>query len=155
MSSHVHASLMYHFAWDDLCDWYLELSKEAFASGNAEGTKRVLGLCSRSIIPFDAPSNAIYYRTDVDHTYWGESLVVARMASRQTPAHVDKKAESLIAQLQEIITEVRRFRNDQGIKTITEDSWSNCCNWRYREVRISGCLCCPNGAWRHHAKCQV
>jgi valyl-tRNA synthetase len=35
--------LMYHFAWDDLCDWYLELSKEAFASGNAESSKRVLG----------------------------------------------------------------------------------------------------------------
>jgi valyl-tRNA synthetase len=38
--------LMYHFAWDDLCDWYLELSKEAFASGNAEGSKRYLVMFS-------------------------------------------------------------------------------------------------------------
>ena len=34
---------IYHFAWDDLCDWYLELSKEAFASGNAAASQRVLG----------------------------------------------------------------------------------------------------------------
>ena len=35
--------VIYHFAWDDLCDWYLELSKEAFASGNAAASQRVLG----------------------------------------------------------------------------------------------------------------
>lgn len=33
------------------------------------------------------------------------------------PEHIDKKAEKLISELQEIITDVRRFRNDQGIKT--------------------------------------
>jgi valyl-tRNA synthetase len=46
----------------------------------------------------------------------GESLVVAEWP-KANPAHLDKKAESLVSQLQEIITEVRRFRNDQGIKS--------------------------------------
>ncbi|MFM8632892.1 MAG: valine--tRNA ligase, partial [Candidatus Nanopelagicus sp.] len=37
--------LIYHFAWDDLCDWYLELSKSTFTAGGAEAekSKRVLG----------------------------------------------------------------------------------------------------------------
>ena len=30
---------------------------------------------------------------------------------------IDKAAEKIVQQLQEVITEVRRFRNDQGIKT--------------------------------------
>jgi valyl-tRNA synthetase len=37
--------IIYHFAWDDLCDWYLELSKATFAAGGDEAanSKRVLG----------------------------------------------------------------------------------------------------------------
>ena len=31
-------------------------------------------------------------------------------------AHIDKKSESLVTALQEVVTEVRRFRNDQGVK---------------------------------------
>jgi valyl-tRNA synthetase len=46
----------------------------------------------------------------------GESLVIAKWPVGDA-TYVDKKAENLVGQLQEIITEVRRFRNDQGIKT--------------------------------------
>ena len=108
--------LMYHFAWDDLCDWYLELSKEAFSSGKAEGTKRVLGYVLDQLFRLMHP--VMPFITEQMWTTFtgGESLVVAQWPIAN-PGHVDKKAENLIAQLQEIITEVRRFRNDQGIKT--------------------------------------
>jgi valyl-tRNA synthetase len=46
----------------------------------------------------------------------GESLVIAEWP-QANPTHVDKSANKIIVSIQEIITEVRRFRNDQGIKT--------------------------------------
>jgi len=108
--------LMYHFAWDDLCDWYLELSKEAFASGNAEGSKRVLGYVLDQLFRLMHPVMPFITEQMWTTLTGGESLVVAQWPV-SNPAHIDKKAEALISQLQEIITEVRRFRNDQGIKT--------------------------------------
>ena len=45
-----------------------------------------------------------------------ESLVTAQWPKAEI-SHVDERAEELVSQLQEIVTEVRRFRNDQGIKT--------------------------------------
>ena len=108
--------LMYHFAWDDLCDWYLELSKESFASGNAEGTKRVLGYVLDQLFRLMHPVMPFITEQMWTTLTGGESLVVAQWPVAN-PAHVDKKAENLVSQLQEIITEVRRFRNDQGIKT--------------------------------------
>jgi valyl-tRNA synthetase len=108
--------LMYHFAWDDLCDWYLELSKESFASGNAEGTKRVLGFVLDQLFRLMHPVMPFITEQMWTTLTGGESLVIAQWPVANA-AHVDKKAETLIAQLQEIITEVRRFRNDQGIKT--------------------------------------
>jgi len=108
--------LMYHFAWDDLCDWYLELSKEAFASGSAEGTKRVLGHVLDQLFRLMHPVMPFITEQMWTTLTGGESLVVAQWPTANA-AHVDKKAEALVSQLQEIITEVRRFRNDQGIKT--------------------------------------
>ena len=108
--------LMYHFAWDDLCDWYLELSKEAFASGNADSTKRVLGYVLDQLFRLMHPVMPFITEQMWTTLTGGESLVIASWPVAN-PAHVNKDAENLVASLQEIITEVRRFRNDQGIKT--------------------------------------
>jgi valyl-tRNA synthetase len=108
--------LMYHFAWDDLCDWYLELSKESFSSGDAESTKRVLGFVLDQLFRLMHPIMPFITETMWTALTGGESLVIAEWPVANAD-HVDKKAEKLIGELQEIITDVRRFRNDQGIKT--------------------------------------
>ena len=46
----------------------------------------------------------------------GESLVIAEWPSVDASA-INPDAANLVSKVQEIVTEVRRFRNDQGIKT--------------------------------------
>jgi valyl-tRNA synthetase len=107
---------MYHFAWDDLCDWYLELSKEAFASGDGAHSKRVLGYVLDQLFRLMHPVMPFITEQLWTVLTGQESLVTAQWPKAQS-SHIDKESEDLVAQLQEIITEVRRFRNDQGIKT--------------------------------------
>ncbi len=106
---------LYHFAWDDLCDWYLELSKETFASENKQNSQRVLGHVLDQLLRALHPVMPF-----ITEELWctltgGESLVVAEWPKAES-AHIDKKSEKLVATLQDVVTEVRRFRNDQGLK---------------------------------------
>jgi valyl-tRNA synthetase len=106
---------LYHFAWDDLCDWYLELSKETFASQNKAASQRVLGHVLDQLLRVLHPIMPF-----ITEELWctltgGESLVVADWPKADL-SQIDKKSEKLVAALQEVVTEVRRFRNDQGLK---------------------------------------
>ncbi|CAB4596273.1 unannotated protein [freshwater metagenome] len=106
---------LYHFAWDDLCDWYLELSKETFSSDNKAASQRVLGHVLDQLLRVLHPLMPF-----ITEELWctltrGESLVVAQWPTANL-AHIDKKSEKLVTTLQEVVTEVRRFRNDQGLK---------------------------------------
>ena len=107
--------IIYHFAWDDLCDWYLELSKEAFATGTAHNSKRVLGYVLDQLLRIMHPVMPFVTEELWTTLTGGESLVIAQWP-KPNPSHHDTDGEKLILQVQEIITEVRRFRNDQGIK---------------------------------------
>ncbi len=106
---------IYHFAWDDLCDWYLELSKEAFASGNAAASQRVLGYVLDTLFRLLHPVMPFITETLWTTLTGGETLVTAAWPVADA-SHINKKSESLVGELQKIITEVRRFRNDQGVK---------------------------------------
>ena len=107
--------ILYHFAWDDLCDWYLELSKETFASENKAASQRVLGHVLDQLMRVLHPVMP-FITEELWCTLTGsQSLVVANWPESNA-AHIDKKSESLVTALQEVVTEVRRFRNDQGLK---------------------------------------
>ena len=108
--------VIYHFAWDELCDWYLELSKEAFASGTAHDSKRVLGFVLDQLLRLMHPIMPFITEELWTALTGGESIVIAEWP-KSIPSHHDTDGEKLILQVQEVITEVRRFRNDQGIKS--------------------------------------
>ena len=109
------SELIYHFAWDDLCDWYLELSKESFATGNAADSQRVLGHVLDQLMRLLHPLMPFITEELWVSLTGGESLVIAKWPEANLN-YLDQAAENLVTQMQAVITEVRRFRNDQGVK---------------------------------------
>ena len=114
---------LYHFAWDEVCDWYLELAKVQFgvddrarASDRAESTRLVLGhvldvllRMLHPVIPF------------VTETLWTalteqESLVIAEWPAHVVPTDGAEVAVRRVGDAQTLVTEIRRFRSDQGLK---------------------------------------
>ncbi len=39
---HEAVQILYHFFWDDFCDWYIELAKDEITAGNIEARTRIL-----------------------------------------------------------------------------------------------------------------
>ena len=109
------SEVIYHFAWDDLCDWYLELSKEALASGSAAATQRVLGYVLDVLFHLLHPVMP-FITEELWTTLTGKETLVISAWPDVDQKNIDKKAEKLVGELQKIVTEVRRFRNDQGVK---------------------------------------
>ncbi|MFF1873809.1 valine--tRNA ligase [Streptomyces sp. CB03911] len=111
------ADTLFHFAWDEVFDWYVELSKTTLAKGGpqADAARRVLGevldvtlRLLHPVVPF------------VTEALWttltgAESLVVTAWPAAD-PARRDAAAEAEVATLQQVVTEVRRFRSDQGLQ---------------------------------------
>ncbi len=110
--------LIYHFAWDDLCDWYLELTKSSFAKGGQEAasTQRVLGHVLDQLLRLMHPVMPFITEELWCNLTGKESLVIASWP-KFDPAQRNDASIVAVSKVQEIITEIRRFRNDQGIKT--------------------------------------
>jgi len=116
---------LYHFAWDEVCDWYLELAKvqfggddEARASDRAEHTRLVLGHVLDPLLRMLHP--VIPFVTEVLWTALTgrESVVIADWPSDVAPIPGDGAAASVrrVSDAQDLVTEIRRFRSDQGLK---------------------------------------
>ncbi|SDT67910.1 valine--tRNA ligase [Actinoplanes derwentensis] len=105
---------LYHFAWDDVCDWYLELSKPVLAAGSPT-TQRVLGHVLDQLLRLLHP--VIPFVTE---ELWialtGGETVMKSAWPTVDQALIDDAAEDELAALQKVVTEVRRFRADQGLK---------------------------------------
>jgi valyl-tRNA synthetase len=107
---------LYHFAWDELCDWYLELSKVQFAESEerAESTRVVLGSVLDAVLRLLHPVIPFVTESLWQALTGAESVVVAAWPQRSgTPT--DTGAAQRIADLQRLVTEIRRFRSDQGL----------------------------------------
>jgi valyl-tRNA synthetase len=109
------ADLLYHFAWDEVCDWYVELAKITLAGDTAPATRRVLGEVLDTLLRLLHPM--IPYVTEALWTALtgGESVVIADWPHDDTGRH-DPVATAEVLAVQEVVGEVRRFRSDQGVK---------------------------------------
>lgn len=107
---------LYHFAWDELCDWYLELSKVQFteSEARAESTGVVLGTVLDSVLRLLHPVIPFVTETLWQALTGGESVVIAQWP-RPTGVPADTGSAQRIDDLQRLVTEIRRFRSDQGL----------------------------------------
>jgi valyl-tRNA synthetase len=108
---------LYHFAWDEFCDWYIELAKTPLNAGGDEATvtRAVLGHVLDRLLRLLHPITP-YVTEELWVALTGqESLVVAPWPAAEA-AYADDDAEAEIAAVQRLVTEVRRFRSDQGLK---------------------------------------
>jgi len=109
--------VLYHFAWDDVCDWYVELTKPVLAAGGpeAERTRRVLGQVLDQLLRLLHP--VIPFVTDeLSSALTGAQTMVRGPWPVADESYRDDAAEAQLAALQVVVTEVRRFRSDQGLR---------------------------------------
>jgi valyl-tRNA synthetase len=108
---------LFHFVWDEFCDWYVELAKTPLAAGGAaaERTRLVLGHVLDTVLRLLHP--LIPFVTEkLWTTLTGEESVVIANWPRADDSLVDAAAETAVDEIQRLVTEVRRFRSDQGLK---------------------------------------
>ena len=152
--------LIYHFAWDDLCDWYLELSKSTFsaAGGEADKSKRVLGQVLDQLLRLMHPVMPFITEQMWCTLTQGESLMIADWPKSDLSSQ-DFSSVKLVEQMQAIITEVRRFRNDQGIKStakvVAKFTGLSKVGLDKYEAAIRHVVKCEAGAGNFTAKTQI
>ena len=108
---------LFHFVWDEFCDWYVELAKSPLAAGGAaaERTRLVLGHVLDTVLRLLHP--LIPFVTEkLWTTLTGEESVVIANWPRADDSLVDAAAETAVDEIQRLVTEIRRFRSDQGLK---------------------------------------
>src|SRR5699024_183591 len=118
--------LLYHFAWDELCDWYLEIAKTQIprhgVSATGRNTQVVLGRGLDVVLRLLHPTMPF-----VTGGLWqaltdglqSDSIMVApwpTAADSNGGASTDEVAFRRIEDSEKLITELRRFRADQGVK---------------------------------------
>jgi valyl-tRNA synthetase len=122
--------LLYHFAWDEFCDWYLELSKAPLTGTDQEAAaaaRTVLGhvldqllRLLHPVMPFvtDELWTALTGGDSVMVAPWpGERLGPQQPAGQAAAGRLaDPAAEAEIGALMRLVTQVRRFRSDQGLR---------------------------------------
>jgi valyl-tRNA synthetase len=109
------SDLLYHFAWDEVCDWYVELSKQSLNGPDAAVTRRVLGEVLDVLLKLLHPMIPFVTEALWTQLTGKESLVITEWPTADL-TRIDQAAEANVVLVQSVVTEVRRFRSDQGVK---------------------------------------
>jgi valyl-tRNA synthetase len=111
---------LYHFAWDEFCDWYLELAKVPLAgddAGAAAAARAVLGHVLDRLLRLIHPVMPFVTDELWTHLTGGDTVMVAPWPAHDgAPPRRDPAAEAEIEALVRLVTQVRRFRSDQGLR---------------------------------------
>jgi valyl-tRNA synthetase len=114
---HEAANLLWHFFWDDFCDWYIELKKLRFAEGSGldANWRNILTVFETSLrllhpaMPFI--TEELWQRLCAGRPGRPVSIALAQYPQYDEAA-ADPQAEKEMALLQELITAARNLRAD-------------------------------------------
>jgi len=129
---HAAVQTLYHFFWDDFCDWYIELSKGAVTSDVPSAERsiaraRLISILERSLrllhpfMPY--LTEELWQKLPVDHSsrlhqaYPGAAPSVMLAAYPKADATaIDEQAESEMSAVIDLISRVRNIRSEMNIK---------------------------------------
>jgi valyl-tRNA synthetase len=122
---HEAANLLYHFFWNDFCDWYIELKKPTFEenSGLTPEWKNMLAALERALrllhplMPFI--TEELWQRLTSETKGRPKSIALASYPQPKADWS-DNEAESRIQLLQEIVTATRNLRAELNIEPKAE-----------------------------------
>ena len=114
---HLVAEALYHFTWDELCDWYLEVAKVRLSGEDAEA-RRTCQLVLRGVL--DTLLRLMHpYMPYITEEIWRhlgkEGTIALAEFPRPTPERIDPEAERLFDLFRELVTEVRAIRAELGV----------------------------------------
>jgi valyl-tRNA synthetase len=116
------ANTVYHFVWHELCDWYIELAKEALYgddAGKKAAAQEVLVHCLKTsylllhpFMPFITEELWGVLRTRVGATGWPDSIMEGRYPA---VGPIDEGAERAFTPILGIIDAIRNIRGEMNI----------------------------------------
>ncbi|MCS4535327.1 valine--tRNA ligase [Corynebacterium sp. HS2168-gen11] len=121
--------LLYQFTWGELCDWYLEIAKVQIPRDFDAATPEAQAIGARTQIVLGRVLDAVLRMLHpampfITEVLWqaltdGESLNVTSwptVAETNGGAAKDEVAARRMDDVVKLVTEIRRFRSDQGVK---------------------------------------
>lgn len=123
---HTAVSLLYHFFWDDFCDWYIELAKDGITSGDAAATTRIvtiLEIALRMLHPFMPYLTEELWQklpgvsSELHHGAYrsaGSTVMLTSFPPGDASA-VDPAAEREMGSVIDLIKRVRNIRSEMNI----------------------------------------
>ncbi len=125
---HEAVQLLYHFFWDDFCDWYIELVKDAIIEGDAAAGTRIFTILEQALrmlhpfMPFlteelwqklPGVSSKLH---NAAYAAAGQTIMLVSYPVGDV-AMIDEQAESEMAAVIELITKVRNISAEMNIST--------------------------------------
>ncbi|MBT8200140.1 MAG: valine--tRNA ligase [Acidimicrobiia bacterium] len=108
-------SMLYNFAWSEVFDWYIELSKALTDGPEADEVRATLGVVMRDVLKLFHP--VIPFVTE---ELWKELVGDGFIASSAWPVVPPASVPPSMTTFQELVTGVRQFRATHGLSPRSE-----------------------------------
>ena len=131
---HEAVQLLYHFFWDDFCDWYIELVKDEITSSDTENGGAMVASRTRILTVLEQSLRLLHpfmpYLTEelwqklpgvssnIHHPSYSsaQQTIMLTTFPKGDDSLIDEKAEGEMAAVIELITKIRNIRAEMNIK---------------------------------------